>query len=129
MTVLAEGPADQCAPRECAIDGCGQPASCRGWCIGHYDRWKRGDIDNPNPLGWRPALPALLENVIYLVGMGESPEQIVARLDTTAAAIARAAYRAHAAGKPHPAGGDWSELAKPFGRIQRAERRAGGGAT
>lgn len=34
----------------CHIDGCPRPASARGWCQRHYDRWKRyGDPDGPAP--------------------------------------------------------------------------------
>lgn len=34
----------------CAVEGCGKPSHCRGWCPKHYARWKK----NGDPLkgGW-----------------------------------------------------------------------------
>lgn len=35
----------------CAVDGCGKPTVGRGWCVGHYNRWRRhGDVQANVPL-------------------------------------------------------------------------------
>ena len=32
----------------CSIEGCGKPHSARGWCVRHYDLWRRrGDTNAP----------------------------------------------------------------------------------
>jgi hypothetical protein len=39
-------------PKKCAIEGCNRDAKERGWCHGHYQRWKaRGDVRADRPLG------------------------------------------------------------------------------
>lgn len=38
-------------PKPCAVVGCDRTARARGWCSGHYDRWRLG-----RPLGEGPAL-------------------------------------------------------------------------
>jgi len=41
--------------KQCAIDGCDRPARARGWCLAHYNRWRRkGD---PLTAGIRPYRP------------------------------------------------------------------------
>lgn len=35
----------------CAVAGCGRPEKSRGWCKGHYERWRlRGDVGVDRPL-------------------------------------------------------------------------------
>jgi hypothetical protein len=35
----------------CSVDGCSRPALARGWCSGHYARWRRtGDVQAVVPL-------------------------------------------------------------------------------
>lgn len=36
--------------RLCAVDGCTKPQIARGWCTGHYQRWKKNG--SPTPSGW-----------------------------------------------------------------------------
>ena len=37
----------------CTVEGCGRPATARGWCATHYKRWqRRGTVADPPP---RPA--------------------------------------------------------------------------
>jgi hypothetical protein len=36
---------------QCSVSGCGREAVARGWCGGHYDRWRRtGDVRAGEPL-------------------------------------------------------------------------------
>lgn len=36
----------------CSVDGCEKVAICKGWCDGHYSRWKKsGDVNESLPLG------------------------------------------------------------------------------
>lgn len=36
----------------CSISGCNRPARARGWCMAHYDRWRRhGDVLADVPIG------------------------------------------------------------------------------
>jgi hypothetical protein len=40
--------------KKCAVDGCERDAKERGWCHGHYQRWKRlGHVQADRPLGRR----------------------------------------------------------------------------
>lgn len=39
------------AMKLCAVDGCGKPASCRGWCRAHYTRWQRNGDPNIKKTG------------------------------------------------------------------------------
>jgi hypothetical protein len=42
----------------CAVEGCDRPRQLRGWCQGHYDRWRRsGDV---GPAEFRPLRPGAL---------------------------------------------------------------------
>lgn len=34
-------------PAECSVDGCHRRAISRGWCKGHYEKWRRTDDVNP----------------------------------------------------------------------------------
>lgn len=39
------------AKRTCSVDGCDTPAKTRGWCVKHYERWRRhGDPTDGGPL-------------------------------------------------------------------------------
>lgn len=41
-------------PNKCSVDGCNRDSKERGWCHGHYQRWKRnGDLKSNRPLGRR----------------------------------------------------------------------------
>ena len=41
-------------PGECSVPGCTRTAQERGWCHGHYQRWRRnGDLRPDRPLGRR----------------------------------------------------------------------------
>jgi hypothetical protein len=41
-------------PAACSISACDKPARVRGWCVGHYERWrKHGDPTAGGPLGTR----------------------------------------------------------------------------
>lgn len=40
--------------KKCSVDGCERDAKERGWCHGHYQRWKRlGHVQAERPLGRR----------------------------------------------------------------------------
>lgn len=44
------------AERSCTVAGCGRAVVARGWCSGHYDRWRRtGDAQANRPLPERRA--------------------------------------------------------------------------
>jgi hypothetical protein len=39
-------------PKKCSVNDCERDAKERGWCHGHYQRWKRtGDVNETRPLG------------------------------------------------------------------------------
>jgi hypothetical protein len=41
-------------PKQCSVAGCHRNAQERGWCHGHYQRWRRnGDLKPERPLGRR----------------------------------------------------------------------------
>jgi hypothetical protein len=41
-------------PKQCSVDGCVRDVKERGWCHGHYQRWKRlGHVQADRPLGRR----------------------------------------------------------------------------
>lgn len=45
---------DTTTPPLCSIDGCDKPSRVRGWCVGHYERYrKHGDPTAGGPLGTR----------------------------------------------------------------------------
>lgn len=99
-------------PTTCSVPGCEGKHHARGWCKKHYQRWRRhGDpetTDHP-----RERVDDYLEEVRWLLDQGEPPERASQRVGVTAAAIARSAYRR----------GD-NDLAAPFARIQKRDRKA-----
>jgi hypothetical protein len=55
---------------KCSVEGCGRPVLARGWCVLHYDRWRRhGD---PLIRGRLPA-PEAESPVVILQARGSSP--------------------------------------------------------
>jgi hypothetical protein len=43
--------------KTCLIEGCGKPSKARGWCIGHWERWRR----HGDPLSGRTEIGAPLD--------------------------------------------------------------------
>lgn len=41
--------------KTCSIDGCESAVRSRGWCIAHYERWRRNGDPNKAQRDWRPA--------------------------------------------------------------------------
>lgn len=48
--------------KNCSVDGCERDAKERGWCHGHYQRWKRlGHVQADRPLGRRTEAVCVVE--------------------------------------------------------------------
>lgn len=47
----------------CAVDACPRSVFSRGWCRGHYERWRRtGDLDETRPIGARKQEHCLVDD-------------------------------------------------------------------
>ena len=64
----------------CSVAGCENPRYCKGYCKGHYARHRRGQINQPHPIGVGSQLHWLRENcqpehddcVLWPFTMGET---------------------------------------------------------
>jgi hypothetical protein len=35
----------EAAPEKCSVEGCKRPYRAKGYCVTHYKRWRRGEIE------------------------------------------------------------------------------------
>jgi hypothetical protein len=61
---LKRGTTDPAPPKLCAVDGCGRKHDCKGYCVTHYQRWKRsGSTESPYSMRRRDAKGYVLVRV------------------------------------------------------------------
>jgi hypothetical protein len=46
MAEATENASEEKGEPKCSIDGCKRPYRAKGYCVTHYKKWRRGELEN-----------------------------------------------------------------------------------
>lgn len=83
---------------------CNRPAKARGWCSGHYMRWRRG-LDNSAEL--RPKRTQNLPDLLEIEGGTWNVYELAMRIGAQPATVKRQLYRLKSRGLVNQTSSGW----------------------